>query len=159
MPNPDSNSPGDSEAPLPNRRERRRLEVFQRILDAGDSLFEQQGYDETKVAELCEQADVAYGTFFNHFPAKRDLLVAMGDRAVAEIAEDLDALAKKPIGIEQALIELFEGAAEFLQTASPGRRALAARIQAVAFADAPEARDRSFHAAFESFLRKASDPP
>jgi AcrR family transcriptional regulator len=153
---PDAIPQAEVDAPLPNRRERRRLEVFQRILDAGDALFEQKGFDETRVAEICERADVAYGTFFNHFPSKRDLLVAMGDRAVAEIAADLDALAAQPLTIEAALIELFEGAARFLQTASSGRRALAARIQAVAFSDAPGVRDRSFHTAFESFLRRAA---
>ena len=37
-------------------------------------LFAEQGYEVTTVAEICERADVARQTFFNHFPAKSDLL-------------------------------------------------------------------------------------
>lgn len=146
--------PSDAESPAPpTRRERRRLEVAQRLLDASESLFVSGGYDETTVADICQAADVAYGTFFNYFPAKSDLLRAMGDRAVAEISEQLDALTKRPLTIEAAMIELFESFAERLESVSPGERALAARVQSLAFTDAPENRDQSFHAAFERFLQ------
>ena len=73
-----------SKAPL-NRRDRRRLELYERIVEAGEALFEEQGYDETKVAEICERADVAYGTFFNHFPTKLDLLRALADHPGARL--------------------------------------------------------------------------
>ncbi len=139
------------------RRERRRLEVFQRILDASQELFETKGFDETTVAEICEAADVAYGTFFNHFPTKSSLLVAMGESALGVISETLDKLTKRPIPIGDALEELFDGFAEELESVSPGRRALAARVQSVSFGDTPERRDRSFHGAFEVFLRKAAE--
>jgi len=145
-----------SDAPA-GRRERRRLEVFQRILDASQELFEARGYEETTVAEICEAADVAYGTFFNHFPAKSSLLVAMAERGMGVISETLDELTKRPIAIGDALVELFEGFAEELETVSPGRRALVARVQSVSFVDTPERRDRSFHGAFEVFLRKAAE--
>ena len=57
-----------------SRRERRKLEVRGRILKAAGDLFTQHGFQATKVAEICEQADIAQKTFFNHFPSKQHLL-------------------------------------------------------------------------------------
>jgi AcrR family transcriptional regulator len=137
-----------------NRRDRRKLELSQRILQAGEELFEGQGYDETKVSEICERADVAYGTFFNHFPNKIDILSAMADRSIREIGEHLETLAEKPASIEDLLMELFEGEARLIQGLTPLSRDLLGRVQALAFTDAPEDRDRRFHAAFEAFLQR-----
>ena len=142
------------ETPL-NRRDRRRLEIFERIVAAGEALFEERGYDETKVAEICERADVAYGTFFNHFPTKLDLLRELADRALARMVERLEELSKQPGTIEDLLILLFEGGAQTFQELSPGRRELMGRVQTLAYTDSPEDRDRRFHAAFQAFLRRA----
>ncbi len=137
------------------RRERRRLEVSRRVLDAAEVLFIEKGFDETTVAEICDAADVAYGTFFNHFPAKTDLLLALGERAVADISEQLSALSRRSGPIGDALILLFEGFAERLQSVSPGERALAARVESLVFSEAPEDRDRGYHAAFVAFIRES----
>ena len=58
------------------RRERRRLEVRARVLEAAWDLFERQGYDATTVAQISDRADIAYGTFFNHFSEKHEVLRA-----------------------------------------------------------------------------------
>ncbi len=137
------------------RRERRRLEVSSRVLDAAEALFIEKGFDETTVAEICEAADVAYGTFFNHYPAKSDLLLAMGARAVLDISEQLDTLSRRPVPIGDALTLLFEGFAERLLSVSPGERALAARVESLAFTDVHEDRNRGFHAAFVRFTRES----
>ena len=136
------------------RRERRRLELRERLLESARSLFEEHGYDETKVAEICEHADVAYGTFFNHFPTKLDLLRALADRSVQEVTEGLDVLAKQEDGIDDQLILLFEGGAQSFEGLDGRQRDLLARIQKLAYSDSPEDRDRRFHAAFEEFLRR-----
>jgi AcrR family transcriptional regulator len=137
----------------PSRRERRRLEVSGRVLEAAEALFVEKGFDETTVAEICDAADVAYGTFFNHFPAKSDLLLALGRRAVAEISQELGALSRRPAALDDALTLLFEGFAERLEAASPGERALAARVESLSFTEAHEDRDHGFHAAFVGFIR------
>jgi len=77
--------------PLP-RRERRKLELRSRMRDAAVALFDGQGIEATTVGEICERADVAQKTFFNHFPSKRHL--------VREIA--LEGLAQLHLGLEQA---------------------------------------------------------
>ena len=60
-----------------SRRERRKQEVHDRLLEAAWRLFGERGYDETTVAEIAEAADVAKGTFFNHFPTKESLAEAL----------------------------------------------------------------------------------
>ena len=138
----------------PGRRERRRLELRHRLLEAGRALFEGHGYDETRVAEICERADVAYGTFFNHFPTKLDLLRALADLSVQEVAEGLEELTKRGGGITDQLIALFEGGALSFEGLDGKQRELLARLQKLAYTDSPEDRDRRFHAAFEEFLRR-----
>ena len=139
----------------PTRRQRRRLEIELRLLDASKSLFVEKGYDEATVAEIAETADVAYGTFFNYFPAKSDLLAAMGEREVAEMSEQLSTLSRHPGRIDEALILLFESFAKRLEAASPKERALAAKIQSVTFAAAPMDRDLGYQEAFAAFIRDA----
>jgi AcrR family transcriptional regulator len=56
-----------------SRRERRKKEVRERLLQAAWRLFSDQGYDETTVAEIAEAADVAKGTVFNYFPTKESI--------------------------------------------------------------------------------------
>ena len=87
----------------PSRRERRRLEVRARVLDAAWELFESQGYDTTTVAEICKRADIAYGTFFNHFTEKQDVLRMMADQAISRLEEMLEDLAKQEGSIEEHL--------------------------------------------------------
>ena len=66
------------------RRERRKLELRGRILEAARELFAEQGFGETRVADVCERADIAQKTFFNYFPSKLDLLreIAQAGRGV-----------------------------------------------------------------------------
>jgi AcrR family transcriptional regulator len=57
-----------------SRRERKKEETRQRLLEAGWRLFREHGYDDTTVAEIAEAADVAKGTLFNYFATKESLL-------------------------------------------------------------------------------------
>ncbi len=45
-----------------------------RLTKAAITLFEQQGYDETTVAEIAESAGLTKRTFFRHFADKREVL-------------------------------------------------------------------------------------
>ena len=84
-----------AEAP-PSRRERRRLEIRDRILEVAVSLFETHGYEATTVNEIAQHADIAYGTFFNHFPTKLDLLRELSELALLGLFEGVEELRKQP---------------------------------------------------------------
>jgi AcrR family transcriptional regulator len=57
-----------------SRRERRVREVHDRILTAAIARFAAHGVESVKVDEICDAADIAQKTFFNHFPTKQHLL-------------------------------------------------------------------------------------
>src|SRR5215470_10288663 len=59
------------------RGDRRKQQTRARILEAAVELFGEVGFDATKISDVCERADVARQTFFNHFPAKSDLLAEL----------------------------------------------------------------------------------
>jgi len=57
-----------------SRRERKKQETRQRLLEVAWELFRVRGYEETTVEEITEAADVAKGTFFNYFETKEAVL-------------------------------------------------------------------------------------
>jgi len=142
----------EAEEQNPSRRERRRLEVRERVLDAAWDLFESQGYDTTTVAEICRRADIAYGTFFNHFAEKHEVLRMMADQAISRLEEMLEGLAKQDGSIEEHLIELFESPGREHGNDEKLRRDLLGRIYAIAYSESPEDHDRRYHAAFERYM-------
>lgn len=66
----DPNSPTLPEG----RRARKKAETRARILKAALKLFQAHGYQAVTIEQICEEADIANGTFFLHFPTKTDLL-------------------------------------------------------------------------------------
>jgi AcrR family transcriptional regulator len=56
------------------RWERRKELTHHRLVEAGERLFREQGFDTTTVEEIAVASDVAKGTFFNYFPSKEALL-------------------------------------------------------------------------------------
>jgi TetR/AcrR family transcriptional regulator, cholesterol catabolism regulator len=75
------------------RRERKKLEVERRIRESALRLFREKGYEATTVEEIAERADVAKGTFFNHFPRKDSLLEAIAMDVLEEVRLDLGPVA------------------------------------------------------------------
>ncbi|WP_179414619.1 TetR/AcrR family transcriptional regulator [Mucilaginibacter sp. E4BP6] len=52
-----------------------------RILDVASRLFYEQGYNSTGINQIIDEADIARGSLYNHFPSKRDLLTAYVQQA------------------------------------------------------------------------------
>jgi AcrR family transcriptional regulator len=46
-------------------------------------LFLDQGAAATTIEEICEHADVANRTFFNHFPTRQAMIQALADRRLS----------------------------------------------------------------------------
>ncbi len=77
---------------MSEKRKQRKAEHRRRILEAALDLFARQGFHRTSTRQIARQAGVAEGTIFNHFPTKKDLLVATAAQAVdAYLGEDLEA--------------------------------------------------------------------
>jgi AcrR family transcriptional regulator len=69
-----------------DRRTRRREQTGQRLLDTAVRLFATHGYPNTTVEAITDAADVGKGTFFNYFPSKEHLVIALAQRQVGKIA-------------------------------------------------------------------------
>jgi AcrR family transcriptional regulator len=68
----------------PNRTDRRRAQTRARLLAAARDLFAEKGVGATRLGEITERADVAAGSFYNHFADKDEIV----DAVMAEITEE-----------------------------------------------------------------------
>ena len=68
-----------------NRLERRKLEVREKILAAAFELFLDKGVAATTIEEICDRADVANRTFFNHFATRQDMIRALAQRRLVNL--------------------------------------------------------------------------
>jgi AcrR family transcriptional regulator len=84
-------APGSAAEGAPRRALRADAERNRRlILDAAAAVFAERGLD-AGVAEVAQRAGVGGATVFRRFPTKQDLVVAVIDARIAEMAEALDA--------------------------------------------------------------------
>jgi AcrR family transcriptional regulator len=62
--------------PAPTLRERQRARTRQLLIDAALELFEQKGYLQTAIEDICAAIGASRATFYLHFKSKRDVIVA-----------------------------------------------------------------------------------
>lgn len=75
----------DTASAAVSRRQRRSVELRERLFRAALGLFARKGYAETTVEDITEAADVGKGTFFNYFPSKEHILMAFGEMQLAKL--------------------------------------------------------------------------
>jgi AcrR family transcriptional regulator len=136
------------------RRERRKLEVRSRILEAAIELFDARGYQATKVSEISDRADVAHKTFFNHFPTKQHVLQAIAEEAMAEQLAGFEGLRKQPMSTAARIERLFQWIADRAERAGAMRPELVHEI--IRFTHASDAHAegeaRKLHDAFAGIV-------
>jgi len=142
-------------APQPEltRRERRKLEVRTRILEASLSLFQRQGIDGTTVVEICNLADVAHKTFFNHFQSKHELLREIARDGVENVLVQIEESLKAGASSSARIQHFFEGVAKHANESGPMQRELLAEIVHIGHesGDEPE-QARQLHDAFATLV-------
>jgi AcrR family transcriptional regulator len=80
-----------------NRLERRKHEMREKILGAAFDLFLERGVAATTIEEICERADVANRTFFNHFATRADMVRALAERRLVNLHDVVFGRADEPI--------------------------------------------------------------
>src|SRR5919204_6745790 len=68
--------------PALSRSERRKARTTTAIMDAAERHFLERGFQDAKVDEIAEEADVAVGSVYNHFGSKEGLYGAALERAL-----------------------------------------------------------------------------
>ncbi len=66
------------------RNERRKARTRASLIAAARGLFAAQGIEETTIGEIAEGADIAVGSFYNHFAGKEELLSAVLENSLGE---------------------------------------------------------------------------
>jgi AcrR family transcriptional regulator len=74
-------------ATTPTRGTRRRARTRQKLTDAATVLIAEKGVSGLRIQEITERADVALGSFYNHFASKDELVEAV-------VADTIDARAQ-----------------------------------------------------------------
>ena len=141
-------------AEKPPRRERRKLEVRARIIEAALALFDQHGFDDAKVSDICERADVVTKTFFNHFPTKQHLLREIAEQQLATLFADIELVRTQAGPTRDKLLQFFQRIADNIDAAGPMRRDLVTEIiRAAQTGGAGSEQSRRLHAAFAAIVR------
>src|SRR5204862_7118288 len=81
----------------------------ERLVVGAVDLFNEQGYDDTTVAQIAERAGITRSTFFRHFSDKREVLVAGQEtlsqllaEGIADAPTDASPLDAVAAGLERA---------------------------------------------------------
>jgi AcrR family transcriptional regulator len=66
-----------------NRGARRRERTRARLIEAARTLFADRGVESTRINEITEEADVGFGSFYNHFASKEAIVAAVFEQDAA----------------------------------------------------------------------------
>ena len=77
-----------------NRGARRRARTRARLIEAARVLFARQGVDATRINEITEEADVGFGSFYNHFASKDEIVEAVLRETIEAQGAAVDALTR-----------------------------------------------------------------
>ena len=131
------------------RRERRKLEIRTRIREAGVELFEAHGIEATKVQDICQRADIAQKTFFNHFPTRRHLLREIAQQSLGRLLEDIEAVRKLRLSTAEKIHAFFLRVADAADEAGPMHRELLTEMVHIGHESGTEPQQaRQLHDAF-----------
>ena len=114
------------------RRERRKLELRQRLLEIARERFAAQGVEATRVQEICAQADISEKTFFNYFPSKRHLMREVAQAGVAQLLLRIENVRKLRVPSAERIRLFFDQVAENTEQAGPMQRELLTEMVHVA---------------------------
>lgn len=67
-----------------NRTDRKKEETKKRIIAVAMDLFFKRGFAKTTVDQIAEEADIAKGTIYNHFPVKEAIICEYVQRIIGE---------------------------------------------------------------------------
>ncbi len=76
----------------------------ERIVEAADLLFYQQGYEQTSFSNVAEAVGITRGNFYYHFKTKDEILDAVIGRRLASTSEMLAGWERKGDGSEDRLL-------------------------------------------------------
>jgi AcrR family transcriptional regulator len=83
----------DSSATPESRRERKKRQTREAMIDVALDLFVRRGYEATTIRAITDAVDVAERTFFRYFSSKEDLVISVVQQ---DIERMIEALRRRP---------------------------------------------------------------
>jgi AcrR family transcriptional regulator len=137
-----------------SRRERRVREVHDRIIAAATDQFAERGVESVKVDEICDAADIAQKTFFNHFPTKQHLLREIAESFLRDLLAILEQARREGGTTAQQLQRFFAFVAAEVERGGPMHRTFVMEVIRVVHDTPPNVeQSRQLHEAFGALLR------
>ncbi len=99
---------------LMGRRERKKLQSKQTIMDAAVERFQAEGVRETSIADIMTAAGLGIGTFYNYFDSKEALLFSLLEQAVEQSRAVAQQLMAEGMGAPETLSTVMLTAARHL---------------------------------------------
>lgn len=75
-----------------DRQARRKIETRAKLVAAARALLARQGAEATRIQEITDEADVGFGTFYNHFSSKEEIVEAVLSESLTSQAAALAAI-------------------------------------------------------------------
>jgi AcrR family transcriptional regulator len=86
-----------------------------RLMDAATLVFAQSGVEAASVNEIAQTAELANGTFYNHFKGKEEIVTTVAFNILSEIVDTLD---EAMAGMTNAAERVSFGTRQFIELAS-----------------------------------------
>jgi fatty-acyl-CoA synthase len=81
--------------PARDRHARRREQTRAKLVEAARTLFARHGVDNTRINEITDEADVGFGSFYNHFDRKEAIVEAVLADTIAAQGEAIQAVTRQ----------------------------------------------------------------
>lgn len=116
-----------TEPAKPTRSDRRMVRNRKALLNAAEKLIAEQGFERVTIDEIAQTADLAKGTFYNHFDDKNEIAKELALTIRQDLAAEVGAA---QAGIDDPAGRLAVGICVFLRTAvtAPTRAAVVAHM-------------------------------
>jgi AcrR family transcriptional regulator len=111
-----------------NRIDRRKREISDRILRAAFDLFLDRGVAATTIEDICQRADIANRTFFNHFPTRQAMVTALATRLLTDMREFEVTRVDEPVPAR--IIGMFDDIAAALMKSTESYREIISELMA-----------------------------
>lgn len=116
--------------------------------------FAANGVESTKVDEICEAADIAQKTFFNHFPTKQHVVREIAEGFLRDFRAILDTARSEGGTTAQQLERFFSVIADEVERGGPMHRGFVMEVIRLVHDDRENAeKSRQLHDAFGALLR------
>jgi AcrR family transcriptional regulator len=99
-------------------------ELHDRILGAAMERFAAHGVESVTVDEICNDADIAQKTFFNHFPTKQHLMREIAEGFLHRLLAILEAARREGGATAQQLERFFTLVATEVERSGPMQRSV-----------------------------------